>query len=567
MEVLKKSWPFLLGLIISASLLWPQFAAPSYPYHDDVTFIRLFEMDKCFKDGQIPCRWVPDLGNLYGYPLFNYYAPLPYYFGELIYFFTTNIIFSVKIMFVVSFIGSYIFMYLLARKFWGPMGGALSAIFYSLAPYHAVDFYVRGALGEMWGLMFFPAIFWAFTRLQENSNIRNMLLAGLFPALLATSHNLSTFLFLLPTVIWIAVLYFKKRAKQFLFFSLGSIVIAFGLASFYILPAIVEKDLVHVDSTTSGYFFYTEHFKGFKKLLGNYFGYGGSFREVPGGPTDGIPYQIGWVHLLGFLISIYTAWMLWKKKRWFAIVLISSAVMVLVSAFMINPRSEFIWKTIEPLKYLQFPWRFLMLVIFFISFLAGSFSLLNFKYKNHLWAVLLALVFAMNFSNFKPEFFTQDNDKEILSGQNWERRVNRAIFDFLPIYSKDPPGELAAQRYQILTGDTKISDFKEGTNWINFSADTKTHSIIRLSQYYFPDWKIFVDGIDTKIEYKDNSLGLMTIILGEGNHKIEAKLFDTPVRSISNMITSLTAVLFLLLFVTSFKKVRGLITYYRRRAY
>ena len=84
MDSIKKKWPFLLGLALSISLLWPLFVASSFTHHDDVEMIRLYEMDQCFKDHQIPCRWVPDLGGIYGYPLFNYYAPLPYYFGELI---------------------------------------------------------------------------------------------------------------------------------------------------------------------------------------------------------------------------------------------------------------------------------------------------------------------------------------------------------------------------------------------------------------------------------------------------------------------------------------------------
>jgi len=182
---------FLSGLIISLFLLWPLFAAPFFSHHDDVQTIRLYEMDKCIKDGQIPCRWVPDLGGLYGYPLFNYYAPLPYYFGELIYWVSGNLILSVKIMFAVSFLGAYIFMYLLGQKYWGRLGGSLAAVFYSFAPYHALDFYVRGAMGEMWALMLFPAILWALTRLQEHLNIANLLLFALFIGFLLTSHNLS----------------------------------------------------------------------------------------------------------------------------------------------------------------------------------------------------------------------------------------------------------------------------------------------------------------------------------------------------------------------------------------
>ncbi|MBU1032095.1 hypothetical protein KKE03_04230, partial [Patescibacteria group bacterium] len=124
---------FFIGLLLTLSLLWPLFTAPYFIHHDDVQVIRVYEMDKCFKDGQIPCRWVPDLGGLYGYPIFNYYAPLPYYFGELIYFLTGSLLISAKTMFALSFLGAYIFMYLLGSKMWGKMGGSISAVFYSFA--------------------------------------------------------------------------------------------------------------------------------------------------------------------------------------------------------------------------------------------------------------------------------------------------------------------------------------------------------------------------------------------------------------------------------------------------
>src|SRR3990172_1951592 len=147
---------FIIGLLITLSLLWPLFAGSYFTHHDDVQVIRIYEMGKCFKDFQIPCRWVPDLGGLYGYPIFNYYAPLPYYFGELVYLLTGRLLFAVKAMFTLSFVAAYIFMYLLASKFFGKMGGSVSAIFYSFAPYHALDFYIRGAMGEMWALALFP---------------------------------------------------------------------------------------------------------------------------------------------------------------------------------------------------------------------------------------------------------------------------------------------------------------------------------------------------------------------------------------------------------------------------
>lgn len=561
-----KNKEFLIGLVLSLSLLWPLFAAPYFTHHDDVQIIRTFEMNKCFLDHQIPCRWVPDLGGLYGYPLFNYYAPLPYYFGELIYLLTHSLIISAKIMFAISFLGSYIFMYLLARKFWGNLGGSLSAIFYSFAPYHALDFYVRGAMGEMWGLMFFPAIFWATAKLEENSKISNFLLLAIFLAGLFTSHNLSAMIFLPFYLIWSLLLFFKKRNKKFLYLGIGGFILGILLSAFYLFPVIAEKNLVHLETTVEGYFSYTEHFKGLRKvLLKRSWGYGASIREVPGGEREGLSYQVGWVHLLGWILALISLKFLWKKNRWISWVIIFSSIAGAGAIFMINPRSEFIWRSVDSLKYLQFPWRFLLLVIFFTSFISGSFSLTYLKEKRYIWVTLLVLIVSLNFFYFKPEKFIQTSDKALLSGANWDKQIKRSIFDYLPIYAKEPPAELATQRYQILTGETKVVDFKEGTNWFSFKTDTKTHTIIRLSQYYFPDWKIFVDGKQINVEYKNNSLGLMTIILGEGKHKVDARLYDTPIRAVSNTITLAATLLCLFLFLSQISRIKKWIGYYRKR--
>jgi hypothetical protein len=565
MEFIKKNWPFLIGLALSISLLWPLFAAPLFTHHDDVQVIRLYEMDKCFKDGQIPCRLVPDLGGLYGYPIFNYYAPLPYYFGELIYLLTNSLLVSAKVMFAVSFLGAFIFMYLFAAKLWGKSGGSLAAIFYSFAPYHALDFYVRGAMGKMWALMLIPAVLWAAVRLQEKLTILNLLLLGFFSALLITAHNLSLMVFLPVILLWVVLLYWKKRNYRFLWYSLFAFSLGIVLSAFYLIPMLFEKNLVHVDSTTWGYFSYTEHFKGFKKLLERSWGYGASVREVPGGERDGMSFQIGWVHLLGWLLAAVAAKLLWKSNRWLATVVIIFSLVSLFAILMVNPRSEPIWKAIEPLKYLQFPWRFLLLITFLLSLLSGALFKLNFNRKNLVWFGLVFLVVGLNFSYFKPERFIQTNEQKLLSGKDFDRQIKRAIFDYLPKSAKEPPGELAKERYQVLTGDSRVYDFKEGTNWISFKTETRSHTIIRLSQYYFPNWKIFVDGKEAVVEYKNNSLGLMTFILGKGNHEVWARLYDTPVRSISNLITLAGAVVALLLLLVSSEKVRKGIRYYSKR--
>lgn len=539
--------PFIIGLILTACLLWPLAAAPYFTHQDDVQWSRIYEMDTCIKDLQIPCRWVPDLGDEYGYPLFNFYAPLPYYIGEIFYFITHQLFLSAKIMFALPFIGCYIFMYLFARKVWGNVGGAISGIFYSYLPYHALDFYVRGAMGELWALMFYPAITWSILRIREKASISNMVICALSFTGLFLSHNLSTMIFLpfIALIVGVFVIYQKLWKTHFLLTLILAGILALLLSAFYILPALTEKNLVHLETITEGYFHYTEHFKGLKKLFLDYsWGYGASEREYPGGPNDGLSYQIGWVHLIGWVLALYSAFILWHTHRKRSLLIILSSISIGISIFMIHPISAPVWNLLPPLVYLQFPWRFLGVVGFFICFLSGAifFCLPQIVHKKKryyfisLATVMVIGVVALNFNFFRPESFVYKTDAEVLSGKSWENAITRSNFEYLPIFAKAPPPSPAIARYTILSGDAFVRNFKQGSDWMSFDVNAKNLTFLQLSQYYFPNWKITVDNKPVSINYQ-NPLGLMSIFLDPGSHHVTARLHNTSIRTIGNLLT------------------------------
>jgi hypothetical protein len=559
---------FLTGLILTCSLLWPLVTAPYFKMHDDVQVIRLYEMNKCIQDFQIPCRWVPDLGGLYGYPLFNYYAPLPYYVGEIFYLITQNFIVSAKLMFAASFIFSYVFMFLLGRRIWGSIGGLLCGVFYIFAPYHSVDFYVRGAMGEMWALVFFPAILWAVFRLNEKQSIKSLLILAFSVFGLVISHNLSAMIFMPIVLAFIALLYVNNRNTKLIYFSLFSILLGLALSAFYFIPALAEKNLAHVETTTYGYFYYTEHFKGLRKLfLENFWSWGASIREYPGSEKDMLPYQVGWVHLLGLVLSLITGVLLWRKDRQKSLIIFLSFVVFLGAVFMIHPKSELVWKLLDStLRYLQFPWRFLEIVIFADSLVVGSvlylfkpiYKIQHTKYI--LSGLLILLVVAFNYSYFRPEVFIQTNDRDYLTGANWDKQIKRSIFDYLPKSAKAPPAELAKTPYRIVTGSASVNDLKQGSNWMKFNLSAIQKSEVELSIYYFPKWQIVVDGKEVPIDYQ-NDLGLMRIKVDPGEHQVEARLHDTLVRQLGNTLTLFGGVLSLFLILTQYSKTRKYFLY------
>ncbi len=565
----KKYLWFVLGLILTVILMWPLFAAPYFSMHDNVQAIRLYEMNLCVKDGQIPCRWVPDLGGGYGYPLFNYYAPLPYYTGELFYLLTGNLLLSAKIMFGLAFVGSYIFMYLLGRKLWGDLGGVVSGVFYSFAPYHASVFFVRGTMGEMWTLMLFPAIFWAMLRLKESVKVTNILLLAAFIAGLALSYNIGTLMFVPVFLAFALLLFWQKRNFKFLQYFVLAAVLGLLISSFYLLPMVAEKDLVHINTTIEGNSSYTEQFKGLRKLFLDYsWGFGNPVREVPGGPIDSMSYQIGWVHLLVWLLALLSVKLLWKKNRSASLFIAFCSLLAAASIFMINPRSELIWKIIDPLKYLQYPWRFLMLIIFAVSAAAGSVLIMvPPKFKIIAAGLLILIVSLANIAYFRPEKFVYLTDQEFLSGTSWNNQLQKSINEFLPNSAQESPTEAHPERYQIIVGDSTVLNYREGTNWFEFKTNTKSHTILQLSKYYFPDWKVLVDGQEVKVDYKNNHLGLLNVILGPGLHRVQGRLYDTQVRSWGNLLTILGLTAFLFLLSTRIPPVRRSLSYYAKGLY
>ncbi len=449
-------------------------------------------------------------------------------------------------MFGTTIIFSALFMYLLASSFWGKMGGALSAIFYAYAPYHAVDLYVRGAMGELWGIMFFPLIFWAIYNFIQSSQKKYLIYFILSVAGLVLSHNLLAMLFVPLLVIFSTFLLWQLKKWELTKTMIFGLILALGLSAFFWIPAILEKQYAHIETMIMGYFGYTEHFKGLYKLfVDRSWGWGASIREIPGGEKDGMSYQVGILHVLLFLVSSIAAVKFWRKQRLVNLIVIFATLVFLGSVFMVNPRSIFIWDRVPILAYMQFPWRFLAFIIFVVSWISGAFFLVVKKGKLHilLWVILVGALLILNKDYFQPERYYPAKDSDFLSGANWDKEIKRSIFDYLPIFAKAPPRDLAEKRYEILAGQAQIQDWRQGTNWINFKINSLQKVRMRLSQYYFPGWKIYANDQEIPIKY-DNFLGLMTIDVPEGNYQINARLYDTPIRSSANALSLVSFVIF-----------------------
>ncbi len=397
----------LLSAFVFISLaVSPLFRPDFFPMHDFTHVARLYDLDKTIKDGQFPARWASDFGYGYGMPLFNFYAPLPYYLAEVFHLAGFDFVVSIKIVFGLSFVLSFLFMYFLAREFWGKLGGVVSAVAFVYVPYHAVDFYVRGALGELWAIAFLPLLFYGFYKLSQKQNYGYFLLSSLSLAAVILSHNIVALIAIPFLLVFIALLFFLNPNKKSFIFYILSFISALGLSAFFFLPALLEKDFTVVNVLTQGYGSYLYHFLYIRQLWFSPWGYGGSILGI----EDGMSFQIGQLHLVLVIIAVFSAIWLWRKKQEISFLILFFLAVFIFSAFMTTLKSQFIWDRISLLAFIQFPWRFLSLIIFAVSFLSGAIFLLV---KKTAWQTILAGVLIFIFVFLNKDFFKDFDDIEL----------------------------------------------------------------------------------------------------------------------------------------------------------
>ncbi len=284
---------YLLIVVLSLPAIKDLLKPGYFTMHDDLQILRLEGMHQCFRDLQIPCRWITDAGFGLGYPMFNYYPPLPFYLAEFFHLIGFDFFWSVKIVFLLAFVLSGFFMFMLAAEFVAPIGALVAAIFYIYAPYHSVDIYVRGALNEAWGLVWFPLAFYASYKIIVSKSKKSFITFALSYAALLLSHNVMTLIFtpLLGVwcLFWIIV---KKNLWSIKSLTLSGL-LGIGLSAFFFLPVVVEKKLAHVESMTVGYFNYLAHYADINQMfISRFWSYGGS----TWGPNDDMAFPIGHLH-------------------------------------------------------------------------------------------------------------------------------------------------------------------------------------------------------------------------------------------------------------------------------
>lgn len=389
--------------------------------HDDTQLARVALMAQSLQDGQFPVRWVKDLGYGYGYPIFNFYNPLPYYLGALPVLFGFNAIAGEKFMFALPILMAAAGMFVLINKHFGTGAALVAATLYTYAPYHAVQIYVRGSVAEYWAYAIIP---WLLHFLLK----KQTLASAISLAILITSHNLTTIMVVpfLGLFILVDLLLSKNKFLCLKHYAL-SLMLALGTSAFFWLPATMEKHLTNVDTMVNEQFNPLQHFVYPRQLWYMPWGFGGSTADE----HDGLSFMIGTTHILLAFFGL----VVFIKRRQQKNLFLVACSLSLIALFMLLPISRQTWIIGLPiLKYLQFPWRYLSFVVFGSSIL-GAIAVHAFKKIPHFHlgvAVTICLIILVNLQYFQAQFKYGETAEQLLSAENIQWEYSRRSDEYLP---------------------------------------------------------------------------------------------------------------------------------------
>jgi hypothetical protein len=541
-KFLKNNIFLVLLIFLSVPAIAALFHFGFYGASDDLHIAWLYEMDKILRLGQIPPRFVPDLSFGFGYPLFNFVFPLPFYIGELFRLLSFSFVDCVKMVFGFSLVASGIAMFFFLKEVLPEFFSLAGALIYVYTPYRSTDVYVRGAIGESLSFVFLPILLYAAVKIyksaSENKTIdrKGVFLMSLGLAGLILSHDIVSYMFFpfLLILILIFVLWSKYKKKLFIDSLLG-IVGGLLISLYFWLPALLESRLM----TYGTVFNFSDHFPTIKQLLTSYFGYGAS---VPG-PYDSISFYLGTLNWLLIVVGTLLAILFWKRLNQLEkIVVIWAAVIFVISFFMMNHRSAFFWRTLPFLPYFQFPWRFLTMTTLVSVVFLLPFKYLNLKYLNYLIpGSLVVLAILLNFIYFKPHDFLGRTDSYYINKYIPTPLASAEYLTIQEEYLRLPLGveKRPDKNYPPIFSDKKINASVLETNGVysKIKIDVPAETLIYYSKYYFPGWIAKIDGKLTKIT-EGKPFGQITVDVPEGEHVLEFNFIEVGYKVVLDIVSA-----------------------------
>jgi hypothetical protein len=492
--------------------------------------------------GHVP--WFPDSCFGYGYPFLTFYSPLGYYIGAIFHFVlgldygpATKLSFYASLY--LSGLLMYAFIYVIgSREGWPRLAwwALAAASVYALTRYHLTDIFVRDTIGESWAWAGLPGVYWGM-EVARRQTLLGVLLISVMYAGVVLSHNVTA----LWASLFIAVypLVTATNFKWPLTVAAGGF-LGTALSAFSWYPALKLAGLTQKAGNVAAMWAFPwqvhQHALFWRQHFLEALGYGGS---TPGPARDlhneTLGTNLGFVTLIGILLSTFGVFQQGLKtgQRYRLTLFLLLTFLIL---FIMSPQMP--WGRVPELfRYIQFPWRLLILSAFFGAAAMAMASPVTDRWIHPAILVGLAAIFAVPtlpmilmppvIKNMSPEQLAKWN-------RRWERKGLYAgtldqVFtpkgvqgDYLnPRFLEEHP--IPQDRLTVLSGDLVCSNYNHRGTVYEYWYKASGASEVLIAVFYWPGWELRIDGKPRSDNIKPDANGLIVIDLPEGEHHAELR--------------------------------------------
>ena len=556
-------------------------------------YYRVVAMRNSVEQGSLFSRWMPDVAFGYGFPFFNFRAPVSYYVALGLHMAGLTLPWALNLVYVLSIVGSACGAYLLGRDLFGPAAGVVAAAAYAYAPYQFLNALVRGNAPESLALALFPFILLAFRRLTIEGRRRWLAASVGLLATLYLGHNISSLLFTPLLLAYLGALWWVYGGRAHWRQAALAFALALGLTCFFWFPALAERGYVQLyltRATRNNIYHY--NFLGLAEILAPPHPLDTSLMnpplEIRLGLVQLVLAGLGLVSGLVFLLSRETTGpggfepgdrsafedLGTREQRMNLLFFAGSAALFV---FMSTPASDWFWEYAPLLSFAQFPWRFVGRASLPVALLVGA-TMLPLTQCERLsrgtglrpwgWLVQLApaglvslLVLAAFPLAYAPAGYCPEKPyPRVEDVHRYEHATRLVGVDpegaYFPVWVEQRPtaspleaqyaGEEPIARFddRVLPEGAKILAADYGPTEARILVRSPESFRARYLSFYFPGWRAWVDGDPVEITPSDSE-GLITFQVDAGEREVTVRFGETPLRRLVNAVSALSLAAFL----------------------
>jgi 6-pyruvoyl-tetrahydropterin synthase related domain len=536
----KLTWAPLISIAAAAFAVEVPFFFLGMPSGHDFEFhlYTWLEVLSQWKQGIFYPRWAALAHFAYGEPRFIFYPPASWTLGAALSAILPWVIVS-DVYIWLLLVAAGVSMFMLARQWLDRRDATFAAVLYAVNPYHLVIVYWRSAFAELLAACLLPLLLLLLLRPDEKRQRGIILLALVLGASWLVNAPAAVMVHYSMALL-VVVLAWQRRSARILLTSSIAVVLGAALAAFYLVPAIYEQRWVNIAEAVSAGLRPQDSFL---------------FAHTTDAEHDTFDHLISWVATAEILLTAVAAWAAWSWCRsrlrsgcrnssrgtgelWYSLVVWAAACALLMLSI-----SSPLWSILPKLRFMQFPWRFLLCLGVPFALLTA----LGMRRWTSRLAVYLAMLCVLAFVwhhllppwwDYAPDLREmQDN---MVTGVGYE-----GTDEYTPVGSDAYNVDKNARRVTVdgtARAAIRVSDWSAERK--QFTAEMSGADNLALHLFNYPAWRVEVNGQIVQAGTREGT-GQMLVPVQAGANQVKIIFIRTWDRTLGAWI-SMIAVVFVL---------------------